>query len=238
MTRTLLIPYLTLGYPSLRATPGLVRACLAGGADAVELGIPWSDPVADGPTIQESSRRALLGGTTPADAFRVAERLPGAPLLLMTYLNPVLQFPAAAFFRRAAETGIRGIVIPDLPPDEPEGRGSKVPLIPLCAPTCSDGRLRSIGGSSRSFVYLVSRAGVTGERRGLPADLPAFVRRARRLTRRPLCVGFGVSTPAQAAAVARIADGVIVGSAIVRRSRSPREVERFVKSLRRAVDGA
>jgi tryptophan synthase alpha chain len=239
--RKLLIPFVTCGYPTKARTLDLLRACAAGGADRIELGIPWSDPLADGPVIQETSRVALLNGTTMLDAFAIAGRFREAPLLFMTYVNPVLQFGLPRFFSRAKAAGLAGVIIPDLPPEESdEARAAAamggVPLVYLCAPTCTDARIRLIDRLSRDFIYLVSVRGVTGARSGVASDLGAFVKRVRKFSKRPLCVGFGISTPADAHRVAAMADGVIVGSAILKRAKNPRDVERFVKSLRKAID--
>lgn len=240
----LLIPFVTAGYPSGRGCRDLLRACAGGGADRIELGIPFSDPLADGPVIQATSQKALDRGTTMEDAFRIAESFREVPLLFMTYLNPVLRYGAGRFSRRAAEAGLRGLIVPDLPPEESgalrgPARGRGIPLIFLVSPTCGDERIRRIGRLSEDFIYLVSVKGVTGGAMG--EGVGAFVRRVRRLTDRPLCVGFGISTPGDACRAAREADGVIVGSALLRiveGGGGPREVERFIRSLRRAVDGA
>jgi tryptophan synthase alpha chain len=240
----LLIPFVTAGYPSKARCLDLLRACAVGGADRIELGIPFSDPLADGPVIQATSQAALDRGTTLADAFAIAEKFRERPLLFMGYYNPILQFGLPRFFSRAARAGVTGTIIPDLPPEESEPARAAasmagLPIVFLCSPTTTDARVRLIDRLSRDFIYLVSIKGVTGA--GLSSGVGAFVRRVRRLTRRPLCVGFGISTPAQARAVAGEADGVVVGSAllqIVRDGGSARDVERFVASLRRAVDGA
>jgi tryptophan synthase alpha chain len=241
-TRKLLIPFVTAGYPSKKGCLDLLRACAAGGADRIEIGIPFSDPLADGPVIQATSQKALERGTTLEDAFRIAATFRETPLLFMTYLNPVFRYGFPRFFARAARIGLQGVIIPDLPPEESEdavaaARRNGIPIVFLCSPTCTDARIRRIGRLSESFVYLVSMKGVTGG--SLRSDVGAFVRRARRLTDRPLCVGFGISTPEDARRAARDADGVIVGSAllkIVERGGRPRDVERFVTSLRRAID--
>lgn len=237
----LLIPFVTCGYPAKAKTLDLLKACAAGGADRIELGIPWSDPLADGPVIQETSRIALENGTTMLDAFAVAEQFRGAPLLFMTYYNPVIQFVLPRFFNRAMRAGLKGVIIPDLPPEESDDARAAasmahVPLVYLCAPTCTDARIRLIDRLSQDFIYLVSVRGVTGARTGVASDLGAFVKRVRRLSKRPLCVGFGISTPEDARNVARLADGIIVGSAVLKRAKNPRDVERFVKSLRKAID--
>jgi tryptophan synthase alpha chain len=234
----LLIPFVTCGYPTKAKTLDLLKACAAGGADRIELGIPWSDPLADGPVIQETSRIAIEQGTTMLDAFRIAESFREAPLLFMTYVNPVLQFGLPRFFAHAARAGLRGLIIPDLPPEESGAmrRAAAIPLVFLCSPTTTGARIRLIDRLSRDFIYLVSVRGVTGARTAMAADLGAFVKRVRRVSRRPLCVGFGISTPAQARDVAKVADGVIVGSAILKRAGNPRDVERFVRNLRQAID--
>ncbi len=240
--RKLLIPFVTAGYPSKKGCLDLLRACAAGGADRIEIGIPFSDPLADGPVIQAASQKALEGGTTLEDAFRIAAAFRETPLLFMTYLNPVFRYGFPRFFSRAARIGLRGVIVPDLPPEESGeardfSRKSGVPIVFLVSPTCSDARIRRIGRISEPFLYLVSMKGVTGG--SLRSGVGAFVRRVRRLTDRPLCVGFGISTPEDARRVAADADGVIVGSAllkIVERGGKPRDVERFVASLRRAID--
>jgi tryptophan synthase alpha chain len=238
----LLVPYVTTGYPTRRAFPDLLRACASGGADQIELGIPFSDPLADGPVIQVTSHRALLGGATPEDAFRAAESFKAVPLLLMTYVNPVLQYGPRRFFARAARAGIRGVILPDVPPEEagpltgPSGE-SGVPIVFLVSPTCTDERIRKIDRLTRTWIYLVSLKGVTGAK--LQSDVASFVRRVRRLTRHPLLVGFGIRTPEEARRVAEVADGIIVGSALLKIIESggkPRDVERFVARLRRAID--
>ena len=234
-----LVPYVTAGYPSKRGTLDLLHALADAGADAIEIGIPFSDPLADGPVIQAASQAALGRGTTVEDAFDLARRFRRTPLYFMTYANPVLRYGTARFFRRAR--GLAGVIIPDLPPEESAPfEGHEVPLVYLCSPTCSDVRIRAIARRSRDFIYLVSLTGVTGARDRLPPGIAAFVRRVRRRTRRPLYVGFGISKPAHARAVARVADGVIVGSAILRilhRGGGLRAVGRFVRSLRSALDG-
>jgi tryptophan synthase alpha chain len=240
-SRKLLIPFVTAGFPTKKACPGLLRACAAGGADQIELGIPFSDPLADGPVIQASSHQALTGGATTDDAFAIAEGFDAAPLLFMTYYNPVLQYGPERFFARSAKAGIRGVILPDVPPEEadPVARESErrgVPLVFLISPTCTDERIRKIDRLSKSWIYLVSLKGVTGAK--MKADVPSFVRRVRRLTSRPLCVGFGITTPADAARAAEHADGVIVGSAllrIVQEGGGAGDVERFVSSLRKAI---
>jgi len=230
----LLIPYITAGWPSRRGSLDLLKACAAGGADRIEIGIPFSDPMADGPVIQQACQRALDLGFRMEHAFALARSFRERPLLFMTYLNPVLAMGMNSFLLRMRHAGVAGAVIPDLPPEEAPERG----MIFLCSPTCREDRIRLIDRRTRDFIYLVSLRGVTGTRAALPSDLASFVRRVRRLSDKTLCVGFGISTPEHAAKVARVADGVIVGSAILRTAEKsgPRGVERFVRSLRRAID--
>ena len=240
--RKQLIPFLTAGYPTRRDCLDFLEACAEGGADQIELGIPFSDPLADGPVIQATSQRALDGGITTDDAFRLAERFTAAPLLFMTYVNPVLQYGAARFFARAAMAGMKGVILPDVPPEEADAvstiaEKTGVPIVYLVSPTCTDERIRRIDRLTRTWIYLVSLKGVTGSR--MKSDVGAFVRRVRRLTRHPLCVGFGISTPEDARRVAAVADGVVVGSAllkVIERGGAPRDVTRFIRSLRKAID--
>jgi tryptophan synthase alpha chain len=239
--RKRLVPFVTAGYPSKKGCLDLLKACAAGGADAIELGIPFSDPLADGPVIQATSHRALLGGTTTEDAFRIAEGFRAAPLLFMTYVNPVLQYGPDRFFARAARAGLQGVILPDVPPEEADpvvavSAKHELPIVFLVSPTCTDERIARIDMLSRSWIYLVSLKGVTGAK--MKADVDGFVRRVRRFTKRPLYVGFGISSPDDARRAARSADGVIVGSAllkIVEAGGTAKDVERFVASLRRAL---
>jgi tryptophan synthase alpha chain len=219
-----LMPYLMAGDPSLVETERLVIEAERRGADVVELGVPFSDPLADGPVIQRADVRALAAGTT---LVRVLEMVASVrarvrlPLVLMTYYNPVLAFGLKAFARAAADAGADGVIVPDLPHEEAgplraEAEPAGLDMIHLVAPTSTPARVKTIARLSRGFIYVVSLTGVTGERRELPRDLGAQIRTLRLVTTKPICVGFGVSTPEQVAAVGRVADGVIVGSAIVR----------------------
>jgi tryptophan synthase alpha chain len=240
--RKQLIPYVTGGYPTQEGCVRLLDACAAGGADQIELGIPFSDPLADGPVIQATSHKALTGGVTPDDLLGVAGRFKAAPLLFMTYINPVMQYGEKKFFLRAAQAGIRGVILPDVPPEEADAvsaasDASGVPVVFLVSPTCTDERIRKIDRLTKSWIYLVSLKGVTGA--SMKSDVPAFVRRVRRLTKHPLYVGFGIQTPEDAARVAEFADGVIVGSAllkIIEGGGSAGDVESFVAGLRKAID--
>ena len=219
-----LVAYIMAGDPSLAETERLVVEAERRGADLIELGVPFSDPLADGPVIQRADVRALAAGTTlvrvleTVAALRARVRL---PLVLMTYYNPVLAFGLKSFARTAADAGADGVIVPDLPHEEAEplraeAEPAGLDLIHMVAPTSTPARVRAIARLSRGFIYVVSLTGVTGARRELPPDLAAQIRTLRLVTTKPVCVGFGVSTPAQVAAVGQLADGVAVGSAIVR----------------------
>jgi tryptophan synthase alpha chain len=220
--RAALMPYLMGGYPSLDASAEAGLAAAASGADLVELGIPFSDPLADGPVIHAAATEALTGGATPHGVLRVCERVSAElPVVLMVYANVVLAAGAEAFALRAAASGASGLIVPDLPHDEAgELRAAcdaeGLALVPLVAPTTTPERVAEIGASARGFVYAVSLTGTTGERETLPPGLGEAVERVRGATEAPVAVGFGISTGAQAAAVADVADGVIVGSRMVR----------------------
>ncbi len=244
---TALIPYVTVGYPSIEATLKVVPLLASSGCDIVELGIPFSDPLADGVTIQKASFRALQNGVTPKLCLEVARQLSSKvniPLVFMTYFNPVFSYGVEEFCAACNRAGIDGLIIPDLPPEEGselEASTQKqgLDLIYLLAPTSTEERIRLIAERSRGFIYLVSVTGVTGARDSLPADLEAFVARVRQVVTQPLCVGFGISTPGQARQVARISDGVIVGSRIIQlmeADESMVEVVDFARELRRALD--
>jgi len=219
-----LVAYVTAGDPSLADTRRLVIEAERRGADVIELGVPFSDPIAEGPVIQRAMNRALAAGATMARVLETVATMRAevsVPLVLLTYYNPVLAFGLKAFARTAADAGVDGAIVADLPPEEAgplaaEAEPAGLDLIHLVAPTSTPPRMRLIARRSRGFIYVVSVTGVTGERREIPADLAAQIRILRLLTTKPVCVGFGISTPAQAAAIGRLADGAIVGSAIVR----------------------
>jgi tryptophan synthase alpha chain len=220
--RAALMPYLMAGYPSLDASAEAGLAAAAAGADLIELGIPFSDPLADGPVIHAAGTEALAAGATPHGALRVCERIAAElPVVLMVYVNVVLSAGAQAFALRAAAAGASGLIVPDLPHDESDEvraacDAEGLALVPLVAPTTTSERVAEIGASARGFVYTVSLTGITGERDELPPRLAETVEGVRAATSVPVAVGFGISTGAQAAAVAELADGVIVGSRIVR----------------------
>ncbi|MDR0290951.1 MAG: tryptophan synthase subunit alpha [Treponema sp.] len=217
------IGFVTGGDGGIDKTKEFIREMLRAGADMVEIGIPFSDPVAEGPVIQEASIRALSAGTTVEKLFALVADLrkeTSAPLAFMTYLNPVFHYGYDAFFKRASDVGLDGIIIPDLPfeeQDEVKETASKygIDLISLIAPT-SELRVKEIAKASSGFIYLVSSMGVTGIRREITADIGAIAAAIKSVTKTPVAVGFGIHTPAQAAAMANSADGVIVGSAIVK----------------------
>ena len=219
-----LVVFFTAGDPSLAATRLLVREAERRGADVIELGVPFSDPLADGPVIQRAAMRALQGG---ASLPRVLELVADVrtdvtvPLVLFTYYNPLVAFGLDAFAQAAARAGVDGVIVADLPTEEAEPLAAEcetsgLDLVQLVAPTSTAQRLRRIARQSRGFIYLVALTGVTGARQELPPELAAQVRALRRVTRKPVCVGFGIGTPEQVATVGALADGVIVGSAIVR----------------------
>jgi len=249
------IGFVTGGDPSIERTREFVLEMVRAGADIVEIGIPFSDPIAEGPVIQEANIRALSAGATVEKLFSLVADLrkeTDIPLVLLTYLNPVFRYGYGAFFRRAADVGLDGIIIPDLPFEEqaPVREAAShhgVDLISLVAPTTkgnsaegSDARIRKIVQNASGFIYIVSSMGVTGVRGEITTDLGTIVSALRSATKVPLAVGFGIHTPAQAAKVAETADGVIVGSAIVRiiaehgESAGP-EIYRYVREMKNAI---
>ncbi len=245
--RKALIGYVAVGYPDIDATLKVVSMLAENGCDIVELGIPFSDPLADGVTIQNASFRALQNGVTPEVCLETARKLRrkvNIPLVFMTYFNPVLSYGIDKFCAASVKSGIDGLIIPDLPPEE-GGKleqstcNCKLDLIYLLSPTSTEERIRLVAERSRGFIYLVSVTGVTGTRGKLPTNLSSFVTRVRKAAKQPLCIGFGISTPSQAKQVARVADGVIVGSRIIQlmeEDRSLGSLRDFIKSLRHALD--
>lgn len=245
---TALIPYITVGYPSIEATLKVVPLLASSGCDIVELGIPFSDPLADGATIQKASFYALKNGATPRLCLEVAKQLRqlvDIPLVFMTYFNPVFSYGLEEFCSACASSGVSGLIIPDLPPEEGSEleaitQRQNLDLIYLLAPTSTEERIRLVAQRSRGFIYLVSLTGVTGARDKLSSGLEAFVARVRKVATQPLCVGFGISTPEQVRHVARIADGVIVGSRIIQLMEAKDNfislVSNFIKRLRHALD--
>lgn len=242
-----LVTYFTAGDPSLELTQRLVVEAERQGADVVELGVPFSDPLADGPVIQRAAMRALEAGvslTRVLETVAAVRSVVQAPLVLLTYYNPLLAFGLRAFARTAADVGVDGVIVADLPPEEAAPLAAEadpvgLDIVHLVAPTSTPARLRLIAHRSRGFIYVVSLTGVTGERREVAPELAAQVRALRLVTTKSVCVGFGIGKPDQVAAVGKLADGVIVGSAIVRfveeRAASPTlvpELGQFVASLK------
>ncbi len=242
--RAALVCYATAGHPDPDRSVALLRGLEAAGADVIELGVPFSEPLADGPVIQHSSSVALSHGIDLAGALALLERAALAvPVVLFTYLNPLLA-AGPDVLARAASAGVSGVLVTDLPVGADAAREAWIgegPLdfVRLVAPTTPAARMALIARHGRGFVYLISRLGVTGEQNELAASLPATIARLRGVTELPICVGFGIARPEQAAAVARLADGVVVGSAIVRAAdRSVDEAVALTRELRAAIDGA
>ncbi|MDR2583819.1 MAG: tryptophan synthase subunit alpha [Fibromonadaceae bacterium] len=241
------IAFLTAGDPDLQTTEELVFEMGKSGADIVELGIPFSDPIAEGPVIQEADVRALASGTTPDKIFEMVERIrekSQIPLVFLTYINPVLKYGYDAFFAKCNEVGIDGIIIPDLPYEERKevhefSSKHGIDLIPLVAPTSED-RIKKIAASAEGYLYVVSSLGVTGIRSEIKTDLDSIISVAKEAAKVPLAVGFGINTPEQAAKISKIADGVIVGSAIVKiiaqhGKISAKPVSEYVKKMKEAM---
>ena len=243
--------YLTLGFPKLHITEALIPALEKTGADILELGFPFSDPLADGPTIQYASSEAIKRGVQMRDAFRIMRRLRRRglkmPVLFFSYLNPIMHYGVSRAVRQLHQSGFDGLIVPDLPPEEgkmwePWFRRYDLSLVYLAAPTTTDERMREIVKRSSGFVYYVSLRGVTGARNSVPLGLERKLRSMKRLTHKPILVGFGVSNETQARRIARVADGIIVGSAIIERLREGRGrigtavafTSRLVRSLKHA----
>ncbi len=232
--RAAFMPYHAMGYPNREQTLAIVKALAESGADLFEIGIPHSDPLADGPTIQTATYTALTQGTTVSDCLAMIRELRAAgvpqPFCAMTYFNPLFAYGVERFVEDGVQVGIDGLIVPDLPPEEAGEveaacRRAGLATVYLLAPTSTEARIRLVAQHATGFIYLVSVTGITGERAELPPDLADLVRRVRRHTDLPLAVGFGISNGQQAAAVARLADGVIVGSALVKAAGSPDGVQ-------------
>jgi len=244
------MPYFPVGYPTVVDSLDAIEALAGNGADLIEVGVPFSDPLADGPVIQHATQIALQNGVTvPGVLQSIAElrrRGVGIPLILMGYYNPILHFGPKAFCDAALAAGADGLIVPDLPAEESaeleDALGGRMPLIRMIAPTTSADRARRICAAAEGFLYLVSVTGVTGMRDRVPPGLPEFITRVRLAAPKglPLCVGFGIATPSQAAEVGKLADGVIVGTACVRavgESDDPkRAAAEFAAAFRKALD--
>ena len=239
-----LIPFLTAGDPDLDTTEALVLAMAESGADIIELGVPFSDPTAEGPTIQRSSSRALKSGTSLRSILQLVARLREkieTPLVLMGYANPVHAMGAEAFAKAASQVGVDGIIIPDLTPEDGAPyldpcRALGIDPILLAAPTTRPDRLEMLVRETRGFLYYVSLQGVTGARTDLAAGIEARVRACQDLSDMPVCVGFGVGTAAQAESIGAYADGVVVGSAIVDRIEAAGSKEEAVDDVARFIE--
>lgn len=221
-SRAALIPYLTAGFPDLKSFLEIVKTMADSGADIIELGVPFSDPLADGPTIQKASQVALNNGVDSDmvfDLVKTVRRATEVPIVLMTYFNPVYHYGLVRFVQNAVQAGVDGVIIPDLPLEESrdwlKAAGEKLDTIFLLAPTSSEERITKTSRLSTGFVYCVALTGVTGAREALPHYLAEFVWRVKMRTRKPIAVGFGISSAVQAAEVAKIADGIIIGSALL-----------------------
>jgi tryptophan synthase alpha chain len=247
--RAALMPYYTLGYPDADLSPRIIEAIAEAGADLIELGIPFSDPLADGPTIQRASQIALENGITVGRCLQIAAQLRqhgiSQPLVLMGYYNPILNYGVERFVGEARLAGADGFIIPDLPPQEGGRMRSAcqdhhMALIYLLTPNSTRERIRYIASLANGFLYLVSITGVTGARKALPADLLDFISSVRQETTTPLAVGFGISTQQQARMVGSHSDGVIVGSALIEATSNVADpcqsASRFITSLRQAME--
>jgi tryptophan synthase alpha chain len=247
--RAALMPYFTLGYPTPEISLDIVEAIAGAGADLIELGFPFSDPLADGPTIQHSTQVALEQGVNAEQCIEMVAELRARgvtqPFMLMGYINPILAFGAERFVTVAAAAGVDGFIVPDLPPEEAFEieavcQARERALVYLLAPTSPPERVELLASRTTGFLYMVSLLGVTGARKALPPHLADFVQRVRAVAHTPLAVGFGISTPEQAGAVGQLVDGVIVGSALVRaagQSKDPaKAAAEFVQGLRGGLD--
>jgi tryptophan synthase alpha chain len=238
-----IVAYITAGDPSLDATLKFVLALAQAGADVIELGVPFSDPLADGPTIQRASERALKSGTTLAAVIDLARRIRESsqvPLVLFSYYNPILQMGLDKFARAASEAGADGVLATDLTPEESDDyrrilASQNLDTIFLGAPTSTDERLSKIAAVSSGFLYLISRTGVTGAKDALPDDLPALLRRARAVTQLPIAVGFGISLPGHVSILGGLADAAVVGSALVSEIENAKSVEAASAALAQRV---
>jgi tryptophan synthase alpha chain len=249
--RPTLVAYVTCGDPDLETTRDIILAAIEAGAGIIELGVPFSDPVADGPVIQRASERALRGGTTLNHVLKLADeirRKSSAGMIVFSYLNPILKLGVQRFCDAARDAGLDGALVTDLPAEEADAylsemRARGLNTVFLAAPTSTDQRLRRIARASTGFVYAVSRTGITGTREQLPEDASELVKRLRKCTKLPIAVGFGISTPEQFAAVGEYADGAVVGSAIVQTieqnpGKEPQCVAQFIQTLLGAGRGS
>ena len=245
-----LVLFVTAGDPPLSELPAVLEALVEGGADVIEIGIPFSDPFGEGTTIQASSQRALDTGANPKAILQaIAQARPFVPTVTMGYYNPVLRYGLDRFAQESASSGVSGTIVSDLVPDEADAwcaasQGVGIDTIFLVAPTSTDERIRDVAARSTGFVYVVSRTGVTGAENAIPMDVQDLVMRVRSLTDQPICVGFGVSTPDHVRRVCGVADGAVVGSALVKKLHEEwnsgagrAAIVEFVRSLKEATRG-
>ena len=245
------IPFITAGYPKLESTVELISALENGGADLIEIGIPFSDPMADGPTIQRASGRALKKKTNLTSILRLVREIrkkSEIPIALMSYFNPIFNYGAKKFVKTAKAAGVDGVIIPDLPPEEATellkvAKKNNFNCVFLLAPTSTAKRIRLVLKKSSGFIYYVSLTGVTGARRRLPAQVVSQVRKIKRASKKPVCVGFGISSEKQVRAIASVSDGVILGSAVIRvieknlsRPGLVKKTTNFVRRMARALE--
>jgi tryptophan synthase alpha chain len=238
------IPYIMAGDPDVKRTRELIRILEDCGADIIELGVPFSDPLADGPTIQKAAQRALDEGVTLKKVIELVAELRFStqiPIILMTYYNPVFKYGEERFVLDASAAGVDGIIVPDLPPDEAGNlikyaKKSGLDTIFLLAPTSTDERIQKVAGTSTGFIYYVPITGITGSKLALDPSIEGHIARIRSVNSKPVAVGFGISTPEEAADISKFADGIIVGSAIVKRVAEPDgQLKTYLMSLRNAI---
>jgi len=238
-----LIPYIMAGDPTLHATKKYVLDLENSGADIIELGVPFSDPLADGPTIQRASERSLKHGTTLSKVMGLVQEIrkkSEIPLVLMTYYNPVFKFGVESFIKRAVRSGIDGVIIPDLIPDEATdfiriAKQHELDTIFLLAPTSTRERINKVVASASGFVYFVSITGITGAKLSLGKQMKNTLNSVKKITSKPVAIGFGISGPEDALFVSRLADGVIIGSAIVKLIAQRKDINSFVKKIRKVI---
>ncbi|NWF75745.1 MAG: tryptophan synthase subunit alpha [Nitrospirae bacterium] len=242
--RKAFIPYIMAGDPSIEKTEEILHLFKECGADIVELGVPFSDPLADGPTIQRASERALQNGITLRKIISFVRNIRQnlhIPIVLMTYFNPVFKYGIQDFIRDANDSGVNGVIIPDLPPDEATdfiqlAKHAKIDTIFLLAPTSTESRIKKVIKASSGFIYYVSITGITGASLLFDGSMDLLISNIRKYTNKPVAVGFGISTPEEATAVSRISDGIIIGSAIIKKlHESPLELKNYLISLREAI---
>jgi len=241
--RKALIPYIMAGDPDLDATIKHINDLESSGADIIELGVPFSDPLADGPTIQKAAERSLQKGTTLRKVLNLVKEVRKTseiPLILMTYYNPIFKLGVESFITKAVKAGVDGVIIPDLIPDEADefmklSRQHNLDTIFLLAPTSTNDRIKKVTKASTGFIYFVSITGITGAKLSMGSLMKKNLAAINSATKKPVAVGFGVSTAKEAASVAKMADGVIIGSAIVKLIAKGKNIKSFIKNVRKAI---